>query len=98
MLDLRDSRIDRARCRKIRDREVPLQPDRIGDADWLDGALGAGDLAMVSVLLRLKSSGSLDEYPNLSAYVARQKGAPLQAGFRHSIGGLHRQATDRPGD
>jgi glutathione S-transferase len=26
---------------------------------------------MVSVLLRLKSSGILDEYPNLAAYVAR---------------------------
>jgi glutathione S-transferase len=26
---------------------------------------------MVSVLLRLKASGLLDEYPNLSAYVAR---------------------------
>ena len=31
----------------------------------------AGDLMMVSVLLRLKSSGILDEYPNLAAYVAR---------------------------
>jgi glutathione S-transferase len=44
---------------------------RLGDADWLDGAFSAGDLMMVSVLLRLKSSGILDEYPNLSAYVAR---------------------------
>ena len=26
---------------------------------------------MVSVLLRLKSSGMLDEYPNLAAYLAR---------------------------
>jgi glutathione S-transferase len=44
---------------------------RLGDADWLDGAFSAGDLMMVSVLLRLKASGLLDEYPNLSAYVAR---------------------------
>jgi glutathione S-transferase len=44
---------------------------RLGDADWLDGAFGAGDLMMVSVLLRLKSSGLLDEYPNLGAYVGR---------------------------
>jgi glutathione S-transferase len=44
---------------------------RLGDADWLDGAFSAGDLLMVSVLLRSKSSGILDEYPNLSAYVAR---------------------------
>ena len=44
---------------------------RLGDADWLDGAFSAGDLMMVSVLLRLRSSGILDEYPNLAAYVAR---------------------------
>ena len=44
---------------------------RLGDADWLDGAFSAGDLMMVAVLLRLKPSGMLDEYPNLSAYVAR---------------------------
>jgi len=30
---------------------------RVGDADWLDGAFSAGDLLMVSVLLRLKASG-----------------------------------------
>jgi glutathione S-transferase len=30
----------------------------------------------VSVLLRLKSSGILDEYPNLAAYIARGEGRP----------------------
>lgn len=45
--------------------------DRLGDAHWLEGAFSAGDLMMVAVLLRLKVSGMLDEYPNLSAYVAR---------------------------
>jgi glutathione S-transferase len=45
--------------------------DCLGDAHWLDGAFSAGDLMMVTVLLRLKTSGILDEYPNLSAYVAR---------------------------
>jgi glutathione S-transferase len=44
---------------------------RLGDADWLDGAFSAGDLMMVSVLLRLRSSGILDEFPELAAYVAR---------------------------
>jgi len=44
---------------------------RLGNADWLDGAFSAGDLMMVSVLLRLRASGLLDEYPNLAAYVAR---------------------------
>jgi glutathione S-transferase len=49
---------------------------RLGDADWLDGAFSAGDLMMVSVLLRLKLSGIVDEYPNLSAYVARGEARP----------------------
>ena len=44
---------------------------RLGEADWLDGTFSAGDLMMVGVLLRLKASGLLDEYPNLAAYVAR---------------------------
>ena len=49
---------------------------RLGDADWLDGSFSAGDLMMVSVLLRLRSSGILDEYPNLAAYVARGEARP----------------------
>ncbi|MYM27065.1 glutathione S-transferase family protein [Duganella sp. CY15W] len=44
---------------------------RLGDADWLDGAFSAGDLMMVSVLLQLRPSGILDEFPRLAAYVAR---------------------------
>ncbi len=49
---------------------------RLGGADWLDGAFSAGDLMMVSVLLRLRMSGILDEYPNLAAYVARGEARP----------------------
>src|SRR5205085_8778722 len=49
---------------------------RLADADWLDGAFSAGDLMMVSVLLRLRMSGILDEYPNLAAYVARGEARP----------------------
>ena len=49
---------------------------RLGDADWLDGAFSAGDLMMVSVLLRLRASGLLDEYPNLAAYLARGEARP----------------------
>src|SRR3982075_3885387 len=44
---------------------------RLGDADWLDGAFSAGDLLMVSVLLRLKPSGLLNEYPQLAASFSR---------------------------
>jgi glutathione S-transferase len=49
---------------------------RLGNGDWLDGAFSAGDLMMVSVLLRLKASGLLGEYPNLSDYVARGEARP----------------------
>ncbi len=49
---------------------------RLGDADWLDGAFSAGDLLMVSVLLRSRASGILDEYANLAAYVARGEARP----------------------
>ena len=49
---------------------------RLGDADWLDGAFSAGDLLMVSVLLRLRPSGLLDEFPSLAAYVARGEARP----------------------
>ena len=49
---------------------------RLGDADWLDGAFSAGDLLMVTVLRRLNGSGMIEEYPNLSAYVARGEARP----------------------
>jgi glutathione S-transferase len=60
---------------RVRDRLDQLS-GRLGDADWLDATFSAGDLMMVSVLLRLKSSGILDEYPNLAAYVARGEARP----------------------
>ena len=49
---------------------------RLKDAEWLDGAFSAGDLMMASVLLRLRASGILDEFPNLAAYVARGEARP----------------------
>ena len=60
---------------RIRDRLRQLAA-RLGDAEWLDGAFSAGDLMMVSVLLRLRASGVLDEFPNLAAYVARGEARP----------------------
>ena len=61
---------------------LPLVQDRVrarlnqlaaslGDKDWLDGGFSAGDLLMVSVLLRLRPSGLLSEFSTLAAYVAR---------------------------
>jgi glutathione S-transferase len=49
---------------------------RLGDAEWLDGDFSAGDLMMVSVILRLRASGLLDEFANLAAYVARGEARP----------------------
>ena len=60
---------------RIRNRLNQLSA-RLGDAEWLDGAFSAGDLLMVSVLLRLRMSGILDEYQNLAAYVARGEARP----------------------
>jgi len=60
---------------RVRSRFGPLSA-RLGAADWLDGAFSAGDLMMVSVLLRSRGSGLLDEYPNLAAYVARGEARP----------------------
>lgn len=60
---------------RIRDRLGELST-RLGDADWLDGAFSAGDLMMVHVLLRLRPSGILAEYPTLAAYVVRGEARP----------------------
>ncbi|MGY5776505.1 glutathione S-transferase family protein [Rhizobium sp. LEGMi135b] len=60
---------------RIRQRLNELS-DRLGSADWLEDAFSAGDLLMISVLLRLKDSGILQEYQNLSAYVARGEARP----------------------
>lgn len=75
------------RDRSWHERRLPIVEDRIrsrlgelsnrlGDADWLDGAFSAGDLLMAQVLRRLNGSTLLEEYPNLSAYVARGEARP----------------------
>jgi glutathione S-transferase len=60
---------------RVRDRLKQLS-DRLGGAEWLDGAFSAGDLMMVHVLQRLKPSGILNEFLNLAAYVARGEARP----------------------
>src|SRR5271170_4131165 len=82
---------------RIRDRLCELSV-RLGDADWLDGAISAGDLLMVAALLRLKASsgiytGGISEPLRLCR--PRRSAARLQACFRRSIGGCEGQATDR---
>lgn len=62
------------------EREVRLRLEdlsqRLGDADWLEGAFSAGDLMMVTVLRRPAGASLLCDYPNLAAYVARAEGRP----------------------
>lgn len=62
--------MDRARVR------LGQLSSRLGEAEWLDGGFSAGDLMMVSVLLRFRNSGLLDECPNLAAYVVRGEERP----------------------
>ena len=63
---------------------------RLGDADWLDGAFSAGDLVMIGVLRRLDDSDLLTEFPNLAAYVARGEGRPA---FRRAFDAQRAVAT-----
>jgi len=60
---------------RIRDRLGDLSR-RLGAADWLDGEFSAGDLMMISVLLRASGTNLVEEYPNLAAYVARGVARP----------------------
>jgi len=60
---------------RIRNRLGQLSA-RLGNAEWLDGAFSAGDLVMVSVLLRVRPSGILNDFPSLAAYVARGEARP----------------------
>jgi len=48
----------------------------LGDSEWLEGTFTAGDLMMVHVILRLKPSGFLIEFPRLAAYAARGEARP----------------------
>jgi glutathione S-transferase len=77
---------------RIRSRLDELS-NRLGDADWLDDAFSAGDLLMVQVLRRLNGSSLLEEYPNLSAYVARGEARPA---FKRAFEAQLAVFTDKP--
>src|SRR5690606_19486502 len=46
---------------RVRTRLAQLST-RLGDAEWLDGSFSAADLLMVTVLMRLGSSGLVEEF------------------------------------
>ncbi|MFO3705938.1 glutathione S-transferase family protein [Xanthomonas codiaei] len=48
----------------------------LADNRWLEGDFSAGDLLMISVLIRIRLSGLLDAFPSLQAYVARGEARP----------------------
>lgn len=80
---------------RVRGRLAQLS-NHLGDADWLNGAFSAGDLLMVSVLLRLRSSGLLDEFPNLAAYVARGESRPAyKRAFAAQLAVFNRKSSAR---
>ena len=60
---------------RVRDRLGQLS-SRLGDSDWLDGEFSAGDLLMVTVLMRAGNAGILNEFPSLAAYVDRAEARP----------------------
>ena len=86
ILDLQNAKLFEADKPWAADR-LPLVVERVhtrlkqlsanlGDADWLDGAFGLADIMMVHVLQRLKPSGLLEGYANLTAYIARAEARP----------------------
>ena len=80
---------------RVRDRFERLAA-RLGDAEWLDGGFSAGDLMMVSVLLRTRPSGILDEFPALATYVARGEArAAYQRAFAAQLAVNTRPPTRR---
>lgn len=60
---------------RVRQRLAQLSR-HLGDGDWLEGRFSAGDLMMITVLMRAESMGLLDDFPNLVAFIARGKARP----------------------
>ena len=69
------------------EQRLPLVKDRIRnklkqlsaylcEKSWLEDEFSVGDLMMISVLLRLRASGILLEFPNLDDYVTRGESRP----------------------
>jgi len=50
--------------------------NHLKDKEWLDGEFSAGDLLMITVLRRLGSSGLVEEFPAIAAYIARGEARP----------------------
>jgi glutathione S-transferase len=60
---------------RVRQRLAELSR-HLGHADWLDGEFSAADLLLVTVLRRLAGSRLVEEFTNLTSYVARGEARP----------------------
>jgi glutathione S-transferase len=70
----------------------------LADREWLDGDFSAGDLMMASVLIRLKSSGLLNAFPNLVEYLARCEARPAYGrAFAAQLAVFQASEAGRPG-
>ena len=79
---------------RIRNRLRQLS-QRLGDADWLDGAFSAGDLLMINVLRRPAGAEFVREFPNLASYVARGEARPaFKRAFDAQLAVFTNQAQD----
>lgn len=70
---------------RVRSRLSELS-SHLGNANWLNGNFSAGDLLMISVLLRLRTSGMLDGFSNLARYVERGEARPA---YRRAFSAQH---------
>lgn len=79
---------------RVRERLAPLS-ERLADRDWLEDQFTAGDLMMISVLIRLRASGLLDEAPALAAYVGRGEARPAyQRAFAAQLAQFERGSAE----
>ena len=79
-------------------RHAGLLPDdanaRARAITWMFAALNTLEPPMVAVLLRLKASGMLDEYPNVHAYVVRGE---ARAAYKRAFAAQLAVFTGKPG-
>ncbi len=65
---------------------------RLGDSEWLDGDFSVGDIMMTHVIERARSSGLIEEFPNLTAYLARAEARPA---FQRAFAAQKKVFTDQ---
>ena len=64
----------------------------LGDSEWLDGDFSVGDIMMTHVIERARSSGLIEEFPNLTAYLARAEARPA---FQRAFAAQRQVFTDQ---